>query len=363
MHDLRSFGCFALYLLVLGITPSRAEASFVAATDPAISYVGRWGLVQKGDQPSMVTVNGSSQIYLSFTGKHIAGVFDLNQIDCLEQIVVKVDDRPWRLFTVDKTRIDLFPPGLNDGSHRIELVVKAIDSKAGRWLMPLRSAVNFRGFELDQGAQTLRDALLPGRPRLEFLGDSITQGDGVKGTNATAVMNEDALASYAWLAGEALDSVHAQIAFSGQGVLTSDSREVPPAILSFGWNFAGSAADFSEGPDFLVVNLGMYDDGIPSKEFIQSYLDLLREIREHCPQTIVFAVRPLHGDSQRGNDIATAVRMFADPHVHYVDSTGWLTEGDFTDRTHLSLVGSKKAAARLETQIGPYLKRWKPEQR
>ena len=363
MHALRSFVICASVLLVLGLTPSLAEANFISATDPAISYVGGWGMVQNGDQASMVTVNSSSQIYVSFTGQHIAGLFGLDKIDCLEQIVVRVDNGQWRLFTVDKPQIEFFPAGLNKGSHRLEVVVKALDSKAGRWLMPLRSAVKFRGFELDSGAQAEREASSQGLPRLEFLGDSITQGDGIMGTNAASVMNGDALASYAWLAGEALGTTHFQIAFPGQGVLTSDSREVPPAIYSFGWNFAGSAVDYSGGPDFLVINLGAYDGGISSSEFIQSYVDLLHEVREHCPRTTVFAVGPFDGDHQRANDVASAVKMFSDPEVHYMDSAGWLAQSDFTDRLHLNVIGSKRAAAHLQAQLRPYIERWKSEHR
>lgn len=363
MHAFRRIGCLALFLLVLGLTPSLAELRLASAIDPAISYVGGWGKVQNRDQVSMVTVNNSSQIYVTFDGQHIAALFDLDKIDCLEQIVVKVDNGPWKLFTIDKPQIEFFPAGLNQGTHRLEVVVKALDSKAGRWLTPLRSAVKFRGFELDPGAQLEREVPMEGRPRLVFLGDSITQGDGIKGTNVASVMNADALASYAWLAGEALDTAHFQVAFPGQGVLTSDSREVPPAIFSFGWNFAGSAADFSGGPDFLVVNLGLNDAGISSSEFVQSYVDLLREIRERFPQTIVFALAPFSGEHLHDNDVATAVKMFADSQVYYVDSAGWLDESDFTDRLHLNMVGSERAAAHLQARLEPYIRRWKSEHR
>ena len=363
MHALHSIGGFAFSLLVLGLIPSLAEPRFVSAADPAISYVGGWGKVQNGDQASMVTVNSRSQIYVSFAGQHIAALFDLDKIDCLEQIVVKVDNGPWKLFTIDKPQIEFFPAGLNQGTHRLEVVIKALDSKAGRWLAPLRSAVKFRGFELDPGAQVEREVSLEGRPRLVFLGDSITQGDGIKGTNAASVMDGDALASYAWLAGEALGTTHSQIAFPGQGVLTSDSREVPPAIFSFGWNFAGSAADYSGDPDFLVINLGLNDAGISSSEFTQSYVDLLREIRERFPRTIVFALRPFSGEHLRDDHVATAVKMFADSQVYYVDSDGWFDESDFTDRLHLNIVGSERAAARLQARLEPYIRRWKSEHR
>jgi lysophospholipase L1-like esterase len=353
----------SLFCSVAGLTPSVAETNFVPANNSAISYVGRWGAVQTGDRTSMVTVNSSSQIYASFTGRHVAGLFDLDKITCLEQIVVKVDNSGWTLLTLDKPRIDFFPAGLNDGTHHLEIVVKALDEKAARWLTPLQSAVKFHGFELDPGAEIVSETMLQGRARLEFIGDSITQGDGIKGTNAASVMNGDALASYAWLTGESLGTIHAQIAFPGQGVLTSDSREVPPAIMSFGWNFAGSPAELSPAPDFLVVNLGSNDGGIPSNEFVQAYVELLHEIRERCPRTVIFAVRPYSAGDQGNSGIASAVRMLADPDVHYVDSTGWLTEGDFIDHTHLNVAGSRKAATHLEAQLRPYIERWNSEHR
>jgi len=356
---LRSLVALVFLIVCFGLMSLIGETVSVPAGDPAISYVGRWGIVKKTDRTTMVTVNSSSQVYVTFTGLHIAGLFDLDGIDCLEQIVVRVDGGPWRLFTVDKPRIEFFPAGLSQGSHRLEMAVKALDSKTARWLMPLRSAVAFRGFELDAGARASRVFITQKRPRLEFLGDSITQGDGVVGTNPTAVMNGNALSSFAWLAGEALGTTHAQIAFPGQGVMTSDSREVPPAIFSFGWNFAGSAVDFSGGPDFLVINLGLNDDGISVKEFVQAYVELLRVIRQHCPQTTIFAIRPFRGDRHQGNDVEMAVKTFADPLVHFVDSSDWLAESDFTDRAHLNLNGSKKAAARLEQVLSPYIANWK----
>jgi len=237
-------------------------------------------------------------------------------------------------FTIDRPRIQFFPTGLTGGRHRLEVAVKAVDSKAGRWLLPLRSAVVFRGFEIDSGAPLEDSSPSKPRPVLQFVGDSITQGDGILRPTSAAVMNSDALASYAWLAGEALGTTHAQIAFAGQGVISSDSREVPPAMLSFAWNFTGSPADFSRAPDFLVINLGSNDESASSNEFVQAYIALLQEIRKHCPRTVLFALRPFHGDRYHGDDVAQAVKMMADPAVHYVDSTEWLDDRDFTDGTH-----------------------------
>ena len=46
-----------------------------------------------------------------------------------------------------------------------------------------------------------------------------------------------------------------------------------------------------------------------------------------------------------------------DPAVHYIDTTGWLTEtDDFTDHTHPSIAGHIKAARHLTEILAPYLK-------
>lgn len=352
-----------LYSLIysLAATPLVGEVMHVSAIDTAVSYVGRWGAIQRAaGQTAKVTINSSSQIYLSFSGRHVAGLFDLDGIDYLEQIYVKVDDSAWILFTIDRPRIEFFPAGLPAGRHRLEIAVKAVDGNGNRWLPPLRSAIVFLGFELDTA--TKLDASPPSkqRPLLEFFGDSITQGEGILHLDGGAVINSDGLATYAWLAGEGLGTTHAQIAFGGQGVIRSASGNTPPAPLSFAWNFSGSPADFSVIPDFILINLGSNDQPYSSDEFIQAYVAFLREIRKHCPRSVIFALRPFHGNRYHGDDVAKAIKEMADPAIVYINSDGWLDESDYTDGAHPNVAGSKKAAARLVEALKPYISLWKP---
>jgi hypothetical protein len=169
------------------------------------------------------------------------------------------------------------------------------------------------------------------------------------------------LATYAWLAGEELGTTHVQITFGGQGVIRSDSREVPPALLTFPWNFSGSPVDFTLAPDFIVINLGLNDQPDSSSEFIETYMSYLREIRTYCPQTQIFALRPFHGDKYHGDDVAEAVKRVADRAIVYIDTTGWLEENDYVDGVHPNLVGQRKAAALLERVLKPYVSAWKSQ--
>ena len=348
-------------LLVVGLATKpliASEGIQVHATDPAISYVGRWGRMERAGQISMVTINSSSQVYLTFSGRHVVGLFDLDGIHYLEQIYVRVDNGPWDLFTIDKSRIEFFPAGLNAGRHCLEIAVKAVDGNGDRWGMTHPSSIAFRGFELDSDAKLETSSRLKGSPILQFFGDSITQGEGLLDQGGV-VMSSDGVATYAWLAGEALGTTHAQIAFGGQGVIRSGSGGVPPAIMSFAWNFTASPADFSQVPDFIVINLGSNDQPYISNEFIEAYVDFLREIRKHCPQTRIFALRPFHGERYHGDDVAKAVTKMEDPTISYIDTTGWLEESDFTDGAHPNVVGSRKAAIRLEEVLKPYISLWK----
>jgi len=352
--------CLYLLISTLAVPRLMAEAVHVSATDSAVSYVGRWGAIELPGQTAMATINSSCQIYLNFTGQHVAGLFNLGGIDYLAQIYVKVDGGDWVLFTIDHSRIEFFPAGIPEGRHQLEIAVKAIDGNGDRWLPPLRSAIVFEGFELDAGAKVEPSSRSRQRPFLQFIGDSITQGEGILHVDGGAVINSDGIATYAWLTGEALGTTHVQTAFGGQGVLRSGSGNVPPAPLSFAWNFSGSPADFSVITDFILINLGSNDQPYSSDEFIEAYIRLVREIRKRCPRTVIFAMRPFHGDHYHGDDVAKIAKLMADPAIIYIDSTGWMEESDFTDGAHPNVAGSRKAAAHLVDALKPYVSRWKP---
>jgi hypothetical protein len=80
----------------------------------------------------------------------------------------------------------------NDGPHTLQIAADYDDRE-----------VPFQGLVLDAGATTLP---LDPRPVIEFIGDSITAGQG---------SSHWALTDYAWLTGEKLGAHHTQIAWAG----------------------------------------------------------------------------------------------------------------------------------------------------
>lgn len=331
-----------------------ANRVFIPATDPDFTYIGRWGELTTSQGVAMATVNSSSQVMINFTGTQVFGDFDVRHVAFLAQIEARVDNGPWRLFTIDRSRIRLCQ-SLTPGTHRLELAVKDVDERGDRWFPPFASAVVFQGLELQPRA-AISQVAQPQSPAVAFFGDSITQGVRVAGMQI-GVAGSNALESYAWLAGQALHTRHYQVAFGRQGVIRAGNGRVPPATLSFGWNFAGSPAR-EPAPDFLVLNQGTNDAIFPGREYLQALLGYLREIRAYYPHTVIFVLRPFGGFQAAATQ--QAVELMHDPQVHFVDTTGWLKRGDFRDGVHPNRRGSRQAARRLEVVLAPFIRAWLP---
>jgi lysophospholipase L1-like esterase len=330
-----------LALLATPVTPAAAE-TVIAADHADIRYQGRWG--QLGD--AMATVNSGAGAVLRFTGRRVAVTFDRSTVTHPPQLYVRLDHGDPVLYTVDRDRIDL---SARPGVHTLELTVKDVDERANRWLPPLRSGLLLTGFRLDPGADTLPPPA-PEDRRIEFLGDSITQGVRAVGPEL-GVRGSDATKDYAWLTGRALRADFRQVGFGAQGIGRPGGGQVPPAAEAFPVNFAGSPIDPTYVPQAVVVNQGTNDGiaGMDPMAFQAAYLDFLRQIRTTWPNAWIFAMRPLGGYFAR--EIAAA----AGDRVVYVDTTGWLTATDYTDGLHPTHAGHLRVARRLAPIIADRL--------
>lgn len=330
-----------LFATMVAQAGTAAAETVVAADHPDIRYQGRWGRL--GD--AMATVNAGSGAVLRFTGQHIAATFDQSTVTHPPQVYVRVDGGAPVLYTVDRDRIDLT---VSPGSHTLELTVKDVDERANRWDPPLRSGLLLTGFRLDAGADTVPPPA-PEDRRIEFLGDSITQGVRAAGP-AVGVHGSDATKDYAWLTGKALRADFRQVGFGAQGILRPGGGQVPPAAQALPFTFAGSPVEPTFQPQAVVVNQGTNDGlaGVDPVAFQAAYLAYLRDIRATWPDAWIFAMRPLGGYFAR--EIAAAAAAAGD-HVGYVDTTGWLTATDYTDGLHPTFVGHLRVAHRLAPVI------------
>lgn len=233
--------------------------------------------------------------------------------------------------------VDLTPQPLSAGTHTLRISYRSGDTV-------------FQGLVLDPGARTVA----PNAPSrlVEFVGDSITAG---------ALTDRLALDSYAWKTGEQLGARHTQIARSGYclvaqsgctGLSTQFFRTASTGDQN--WDFSRYRADA------VVINLGTNDigHGVTGASFQSAYTKLLADLRATYPNAQLFAVQTLKKRYVTETRAAVTSRTNAgDSRVHYVDTTGWLTDGtDYEDGNgHPNEAGHTKFANRLAPVIAARL--------
>lgn len=304
----------------------------VAPSDPRIILEGQWG-----QQPGVaITVNSGSRIAFSFAGERLQLLFDTEGLTVAPQLWITVDDGGPELHVLEEPVVELSAP---DGRHQVEVAVKDVNEHANRWNPPFECAVVFAGLVLDGNAR-LRLSGRPDGPRLEFYGDSITQG--VRSLSSRPESEgADGTTSYAYLTARAFGATSYQVGFGSQGISKPGNGEVPAGVDSFGWNFAGSPAERVEPSDLVVINLGVND---PTLE-IEEYAGYVRRVRAAYPETTIVSLTPFN--AKHADTIQAAVKSLDDPNLICVDSTGWITEDDCTDLVHPTVTGHTKLADNL----------------
>jgi lysophospholipase L1-like esterase len=320
-----------------------SRATEVPATDPHLGFEGHWGRVGS----SMITNNTGSELRFRFTGRTLTGLFDVSSVTIPASVYVSVDGGTPTLYSVDRDRIDFTPQPLAAGTHTVEIAVKDVNENANRWVVPMQSGLVVTGLELDPGAH-VRPAAPLGPLALEFIGDSITQGvDALCGTGGTQCV--DGTKTYSYLTGKAFHADTAQVGFGRQGILVTGNGNVPTAPGTLGLNFQGSPENPHFHPDAIVVNQGTNDGIQGAGPFQPAYLAYLKQVRARYPHAWIFAMRPFQG--YEADAIAQSVTDLNDPRTVYVDTTGWLSSGDYTDGVHPSVAAHARAAELLTAAI------------
>ncbi|WBQ07786.1 GDSL-type esterase/lipase family protein [Kribbella sp. CA-293567] len=309
----------------------------VAPSDPRIVLEGQWGL-----QPGLaVTVNSGSRISFTFNGTAVQALFDVGGLEVAPHLWVSVDEAEPELHVVAQPVIEL--TAAEAGPHKVEIVVKDVNEHVNRWHPPFGCAVVFAGLVLGTGTR-LRLSGRPSGPRLEFYGDSITQGVRALSEHPESE-GADGTKSFAYLTARALGASAYQVGFGRQGVVRPGNGEVPGGIESFGWNFAGSPAERIEQPQVVVINLGVNDETLTAAQ----YGGYLARVRAAYGSSEIVALSPFNG--KYAEEIEAAVKAGGDPAIRYVGTDGWITEDDCTDLLHPSVDGHAKIAARLTEEL------------
>lgn len=145
-----------------------------------------------------------------------------------------------------------------------------------------------------QGAM-LRNPPFGSPRRIEFIGDSLTSGYGVLGSDKDPdykTYQQDSTYSYAFLASELLDADSRYICISGKGIACNcegNRNDVKAGEFCDYLTRKGGAVDDGWVPDVVVLSIGTNDVGGPAalSEFSEAAEALLVKTREKYPDAYI----------------------------------------------------------------------------
>jgi lysophospholipase L1-like esterase len=312
-------------------------------------FYGRWDLTKPG---KAVTVNSGSHVTATFHGSGVSAKFDIaGNSGNRPTVSFKIDGGDWVEKEISAS-LEL-ASGLAVADHTVALFVRGMSEFEARWTPPLVASTTFLGFEVAGGniVKTPR----PERLKIEFLGDSITEGVALhaKGPQDQTTPNwrTDGPRGYAALTAMALQAEWRQVGFGRQGLTIGGNGGVPKAQDAFNWFYAGVPRDAWQ-PDLVVINQGTNDRSAGGETFAPLYLAFLALVRTGYPQAKIAALRPFVGDYGTEVSAQVAARKAAgDAKVFYIDTGGWTAPGDFTDGVHPNVSGSAKISEKLVTAL------------
>jgi lysophospholipase L1-like esterase len=302
--------------------------------DTNIQYFGRWDF---SNSSQYVSYWGGAYIKVDFSGTTVH-----LKLGNTSNFYVSIDNGPWITYTNVGGTVNLTPTPLLAGTHSLSVA-------QGRDYDYL---FNFQGLTLDSGATTSLPVVF--NSLIEFIGDSITAGY----TDSQADVSD-----YAWICAENLNCEHTQIAYPGVNLVSGytgvgqDVQYFKEQSFNYtnspNWNFTNYTARL------VVINLGQNDggaNGVPGTIFQSDYTNFLANIRAKYPSADIFCLRVFLGFMASQTQAAVAARNAAgDLKVHYIDTTGWLTNSDYNDGVHPSNSGHIKVANLLQPILAPYV--------
>jgi lysophospholipase L1-like esterase len=312
-------------------------------------YYGRWDLSKAG---KAITVNSGSHITASFMGSGISAKFDTSgNTGDIPTVSIKIDDG--ELVEKEIAGTLELATGLPVALHTVTLFVRGMSESQQRWTPPLVSSTVFTGFTVAGG--NIVPTARPTRLKMEFLGDSITEGVALQATGPQGQTSQNWRTNgprgYAAVTAMKMQAEWRQVGFGRQGLTIVGNGGVPKAQDAFNWFYSGVARD-SWQPDIVVINQGTNDRGTSGATFAPLYDSFLGIIRTAYPDAKLVALRPLVGDF--GSEISAQVaarKTAGDAKIFYVDTAGWTSNGDFTDGVHPNQSGSVKIADKLMTAL------------
>ena len=293
----------------------------IMANHNSIRLTGRW---HRGNGDAITTATGGT-IEIAFCGKTILLYFntDMN-MEPVPHIWICADHGANMEAVVQRVLRVEMP---DDGPHHIRIIYKGAVEHQHRWHMPLMGKIHFTGYEADAPATLPPDT----RPIIEFIGDSITEGQQIDAMHEFSpvladnyTFQNDGAASYGFLTAQLLDMRPWLIGYGCLGVTHGGRGGVPKAAESYPYNFAGSPVqDFNAS--VIVVNLGANDRIHPAEDYTSEYRNLLSVIRKHNPSAKLIALSAFCGVYPAAlREMVEQFNRETQDSVFFIDSAGWV---------------------------------------
>jgi len=298
---------------------------FFSYKHPSVRLTGRWDKTKEAY--ASATAPGS-YIELAYKGDILQLVFDLecNELP-LPHLYVQIDGGAMQETVLDK-RLRYITKG--SGEHTCRIIYKSSTEALSRWRMPVHNAISFCGFAADAAGELPAD----NRKTVEFVGDSITEGVLVDIDYAKAPAcdidehnrpyQDDATATYAWIAAELLDLRPVICGYGAVGLTRPGKGRVPAAVISYPYNFEGSP--ITHGPsDIVVLNHGANDRIHSCEEYLARYGEMLKILRSYNPNALIVSLSAFCGAF--GAELKEFISKYnADNNedIRFVDTAGWV---------------------------------------
>lgn len=321
-------------------------SGFFCCDCPSIRFVGRWGITRD----RAVTTTPGAYFEFAFRGNWATLQFDTTwQNSPMPHLWISVDDGAMVETQLDRyLRID----ALDEGDHVGRVIFKSANEMAHRWYTPLGGSVEFLGYKARQAASLPPDT----RKRIEFVGDSITEGvliDAEPGAGGARWFfrpyEDDSAASYAWLTARALHMQPLIMGYGGLGVTKGGSGSVPPAYEAYPYCFNGMKIPYSN-PDYIVVNHGANDRFAEAETYCEGYKKLLDVIALHNPNSHIVILTPFCGAHEKELfSFWQEYRKHCVSMVSFISTTGWIPpEPLHPNRQSHAIIACRLAEALLD---------------
>lgn len=327
--------------------------NFYGWDNQLIRYTGRWGHdPMLGRKKTKDTCTTGAAFEFAFKGTMAVMHFDI-EFNLAQKIHLWISTDGGAMHEAPLARY-LRIACEDEGPHYVKVIFKSTVEVQHRWYTPLNGRIAFMGFEADEICELAPD----NRKTIEFIGDSITQGNLVEtgyltyeGNRSDQVYNDDVTATYAWLTAKELGLRPIIMGYGCCGVINGGAGAVPRAADAYPYNFDRSPIDF-EPADYVVINHGANDAGGTLEDYLKGYKDLITAIRKINKKAIIFCLSAFCGAHHDGLCEFINSEYSEEDKVVFISSKGWVP----LEPLHPLRAGHKTIAGHLVPILKEYMK-------